>query len=80
MGRKGWTILIATVAAAIIGAVIGYLCFASQRSNPRWTLALAQSRAGRISRRRRADSVARRSVRVGALIQGCPRRIVMEDE
>ena len=25
MGRKGWTILIATVAGAIIGAVIGYL-------------------------------------------------------
>jgi len=25
LGRKGWTILIATVAGAIIGAVIGYL-------------------------------------------------------
>ena len=44
-----------------------------------WTLALAQSRAGRIGRRRCDDRVARRSIRVGALVQGCPRCIVMED-
>ncbi len=53
--------------------------FATKHSHAWWTLALAQSCAGYMSRHRRDDGVARRSVRCGVLVQRRHGSAVMED-
>lgn len=53
--------------------------FANKHRYAWWTLALAQSCAGYISRRRRDDRVAHRSVRCGMLVQRCLCCAVIED-